>query len=179
MLKKYIILVFLSVTLSISADERYLSVAYFGELVSHPGIVLSIENPILSRNNSNIFWTIRGGGYNHYMSNSTLFIGSEFGYRKNWNSGFDFHSQIGISYMHKFLDSPIYEVSSESELVRVKDYGTSHLMPNISLGFGYTFNRGKGREVNIFSRTEIFGEYPYNTYILPHVSFCLGFRTKV
>jgi len=184
-LKRILILLFLLISISIYTNEkqvqneRSLSVAYFGELLTHPGLKISLELPFYTNNSNEYFAIIKGGGYFHYLNHTSIFVGSEFGYRHYFKNGFDFHSLIGIGYMHKILGATIYEVSGSGELLEIPNYGSSHLMPNIEIGFGYIIARDSDNPINIYSRTEIFGEYPYNTYILPHLATSIGLRINL
>lgn len=179
MCKKMLILLFCLISTQIFSEQKYLSLGYYGELLSHPGVISTLELPLYDNQKSNLFWTVRAGGYNHYLSYSALFVGSEIGYRYTWKSGFNLHTLVGLNYMHKFLDSPVYEFSEDGILTEVSDVGSSHFMPSVGFGMGYTLLKGTDNPMTIFSRTEFFGEYPYNTYILPHVTTCFGVRLQL
>ncbi|MDC7225036.1 MAG: hypothetical protein PQJ60_14905 [Spirochaetales bacterium] len=184
-IKNLFIALFLLSTLTLfgndqpSQDSKSLSVAYFGEFITHPGLVVSLEMPFHTSKGHECFATVRGGGYYHYMNHKALFIGSELGYRYTFKNGLDLHALAGVNYMHKFLDGDIYEMTDSGEVDEVTDYGSSHFMPNIACGFGYTFAQDSSHPTNLYFRAELFGEYPYNTYMLPHVAATLGLRMDI
>lgn len=182
MKSKYFLIILLFISLPVIGEEnrkalpKSLAIGYFGELITHPGLTVSLELPFYENGGNQLFITVRCGGYFHYLNHTALFVGSEFGYRYTFKNGLDIHTMIGVGYMHKFLGGTIYEVTDSGELVVVSDYDSPHFMPNLAFGFGYTFVKDSKNPINLYSRIEIFGEYPYNTYILPLLATSIGIR---
>lgn len=185
MRKIVLIILLYSVTFYTFANEQItqestsINISYFGEFITHPGLKVSLEIPFYKKKGHHWYYTIKGGGYTHCMNHTSLFVGSEVGYRYIFRNGFELNSLLGVAYLHKFLGAEIYKVTDSGELEEVTHYGSPHIMPNVNIGFGYTFLKESQNPFTLFSKTEIFGEYPYNTYILPHIALSFGVRLKL
>lgn len=71
-MKKIVFLILLcSITINVFADEQQdqmpksIKIAYFGEFVTHPGLIASLEIPFYKMKGHLYFVTIKGGGYTH------------------------------------------------------------------------------------------------------------------
>ena len=55
-----------------------------------------------------------------------------------------------------------------------ENFGYPHLMANLSLGFGWDFAKNDLAPVLYFLRLNAFGEYPFNSFFLPHIALQTG-----
>lgn len=154
--------------------------AYFGETALHPGAAIGVERKVK-------FWGKRHGlvahgffteadlgSYWHARNSVALFVSTDIGYRLVFPKGFRLEGLIGVGYLHTFDDGPVYTASG-GQVSTVSDAGHPGLMLSALLGIGWDFTVGDHAPFSLFLRAGSFGQYPYNSAVLPHLEAQLGF----
>jgi hypothetical protein len=113
------------------------------------------------------------GTYYHARYATALFLSTDIGYRLVFPRGFRLELLLGLGYLHTFDDGTVYEVDS-GKVTTVEDSGHPALMTTALLGIGWDFTVGNLAPFALFLRAGAFGQYPYNTAILPHLEAQLG-----
>lgn len=150
-------------------DEIPLSITYFGETVTHPGLMIGSEVELAGNGRHHLLWTANIGTYVHVRNHVGLFVNSEIGWRVTRPSGYFMDAFLGLGYLHVWPQGTVYEVVNNT-VQEVTATGSPKFMPTFSWGFfGWQFDR-----FSIHSRLQFFGEYPYNSYMLPHITVQLG-----
>jgi hypothetical protein len=150
---------------------------YFGELGLHPGLSVGTDYTLLKRNWITIHWDTDLGGYWHRWNNTSLFVGTSIGARFHfWSAFVDVHA--GIGYMHSFLAGDVYGASDNGGVEKVRDFGSSHYMPNASLLFGWDGTRKKKLPITIHFGPEVYLQSHFNHIYLPHVAAKVGITYK-
>ena len=143
------------------------SVAVMGEFLTHPGVVVGLEGPI---NDSLVLaWNL--GTYVHVRNTVGAFTDVELGVRHEFPTRFVLEGFAGVGYLHTFVQGPVYVVEDES-IDHVTDFGRPSFMPTVR--FGVAAARQK---VTPFVNLQAFGQYPFNTQVLPHVALLVGVRS--
>ncbi len=150
-----------------------LTVGYFGEMFSHPGMMVGAEFTIVGNQNHQLLGTLNVGWYVHRRNYHALFLNSEIGYRYTFNVGFNIHTLLGVGYFHKFADGTIYEVRNDT-LKEVRNTGRPRFMPSFSLGLGWDFRKKTNLPFGLFTRVQVFGEYPDDSFFMPHAALLIG-----
>jgi hypothetical protein len=156
-----------------------LSIAYWGEMVSHPGASLGIEYPLFQSGSHRLFASAQLGGYTHPQNHTALFLLAQAGYL--WQIGnWSLDMALGAGVMDVWLSGPVYGSGNASAPVLINDNGHAAFMPAISIGAGYDLPAGTWLNMRkVFVKATVFGEYPYNTYLLPHLAFQTGFQWQI
>ncbi|HEX8656373.1 MAG TPA: hypothetical protein VF690_02495 [Hymenobacter sp.] len=155
------------------------TVGYFGETVTHPGLFAGYEHNLRPQKRYQLLLAATVGGYVHRRNHAGLFSEVGLGQRLHFRSGFFLEQFIGIGYLHTFLNGgPIYEVNDKGEVSERNNLGRPHLMPSISLGFGWNVAHSEKLPLLVFVRPRAFWQYPFNSYALPHLALQAGI-TKV
>jgi hypothetical protein len=156
------------------------SAAYYGEMLLHPGVVVGAERSLKMwgprRGLVAHGFFVEGdlGGYWHARYNADLFFSTELGYRMILPRGFRLELLGGLGYLHAFDDGTVYEVQN-GQVRSVAAAGHPSLMMRGMVGIGWDFTVGNHAPFAIFLRAGTFGQYPYNTAVLPHLEAQLGF----
>jgi hypothetical protein len=102
------------------------------------------------------------------------------GQRLNFRSGLLLEQSIGIGYLHTLLNGgPVYEVKDNGVVSKSSNSGRSHLMPSVSLGFGWNVARSEKLPLLLFVRPKVFWQYPFNGYALPHLALQAGVTKSI
>lgn len=179
--KMKLVIFFIILPISLNALEwsRYypksITVSYYGELLTHPGLLVTGEYHLVENGRSVLFTDFRVGGYNHFMNHTAIFIGAELGYRLDIGTLFGFEVNSGVNYFHKWVDGDIYKISGDT-VEKIDNWGSSHILPNITLGFSINMGKRNDKPLTFLVATELFGEYLFNSYMLPHLSINIGVR---
>ncbi len=153
-----------------------ISLAYFGEFVTHPGVTISAERYLFNNGTYQVFVGAQAGGYVHRRNHTGLFVGLETGHRITMKSGLFFDQHLGLGYLHTFLNGgDVFEADALRGAYEVKDGGRGHVMPSVSVGTGWTFRDGAGQpRWSVFARPVVFWQYPFNNYALVHPALQAG-----
>jgi len=151
-----------------------LSVAYFGEFLLHPGVLVGMSVPLAGKGTGAVHHTVvvagNAAGYVHIRNHTGVLVDAEVGIRLTSRSRFRFEGFAGLGYLHTFLDGPVYAVDDDG-VDRVVDRGRPSFMPTASVGVGWQRPRYAP-----FLRVQAFGQYPFNHHLLPHVALLPGVR---
>ncbi|HEY0057098.1 MAG TPA: hypothetical protein VGB63_17240 [Pedobacter sp.] len=154
-----------------SRGRSALTIGYFGETISHPGLFAGYEHNLMPQSRYQILMTFNLGGYVHRRNHTGLISEVGLGQRLNFRSGLLLEQHIGIGYLHTLLNGgPVYEVKENGVINESGDRSRSHLMPSLSLGFGWNVARTDKFALLLFVRPKVFWQYPFNSYALPHVA---------
>jgi hypothetical protein len=155
-----------------------ISVAYLGEMLTHPGGVVGTEYCVLCSRRGSLFVTANAGAYVHPKNHVGAFVSSELGYRLTFSRGAFVEALAGVGYLHTFVDGDLYVAGDDGAVQRTRDRGRPAFMPTASIGVGWNAARVDGPPLTPFVRATFFGQYPYNERLLPHAALQVGIRLK-
>jgi hypothetical protein len=157
------------------AGKYAFTVAYFGEMITHPGATLGIERYLLQDKRYRIFLGANLGMYTHTRNHTAYFINIQSGQRLTTGSGLFFDQSIGIGYLRSYLNGgDIFEVDAFRGVYESKNSGRGHVMPSVSLGTGWDFSKKNIANLAVFVRPQVFWQYPFNNYSLVHLALQTG-----
>lgn len=159
--------------------ETRLTIGYFGETLTHPGLNLGIEyTPFRSKKYQTIL-AANIGGYVHKRNNTSFFIRGQWGQRIGFDNGIFIDEFIGLGYLHQFTHGgDLYDVLPNGAVVKTPDNGSPMVMPSVALGTGYDFSKKTKWNIVYFLRPELFWKAPFNGYYLTHLAINTGFILK-
>jgi hypothetical protein len=161
-------------------DAWSVNAAYFGETVLHPGVTVGVERKLkfwgrrYGLVEQGFFGEADVGVYWHARYDVAFFVLPQLGYRLVLPRGFRLEALLGLGYLHTFADGTVYQANGGTATT-VDDRGHAALMTSAMLGVGWDFTVGNHAPFSLFLRAGIFGQYPYNTAVLPHLQAQLGF----
>ncbi len=146
--------------------------SYFGETLVHPGIYIGSEYSI----KKSLVACFGLGSYLHYKHHVGLFLSGEVDWRKTFKSGYVLSFGIGIGYLHAWPHGgEIYTVDDNGDVESKTNWGRPSLMPSLKLGLlSWDFRQKDIFPCRIFADIVLFGQYPYNDYMMPHAALSLG-----
>lgn len=145
-----------------------LTLAYFGETFSHPGLMIGTERSVWHAGWQQLLVTSNLGAYQHAGNHNGLFLNAELGYRLTFPGGLSAEALAGAGVLYSLLSGDVY-LPSSAPPEPVRDSGRPTFMPSATAGLGYALG-----ESRLFARLQAFGQYPYNTYILLHLASLVG-----
>jgi len=183
---KYLFLVLLfSVTTQVIGQkelQQYFNIklAYYGETLTHPGLLLGIEYIPHSSGNYQMILGLDLGGYVHRRNNKSLFTRGKWGQRITAKNGLFVDHFLGLGYLHQFVHGgELFEVLPNGAIVEIPDKGQSRFMPSISLGAGYDFSKKTTKNFSLYLSPELFWKAPFNGYYLTHFALNTGIIIKL
>jgi hypothetical protein len=163
---------------SITFGQTHLHIGggYYGQTLSHPGVVLQAELEKMYTENASIPLRAELGFFVHPRSHYGLFLNVNAGFRKYLNSGLFLEESIGIGILQSFLHTDgVFTVDdggnvSDGSVVNPVDF-----MPSLTLGIGYNLSQGSGKQNLIWLRPQIYWQLPQKTTSTYSFALQLGF----
>ena len=146
--------------------------SYFGETVTRPGFVIGYEKAF-----HRLFYvTVSLGTYVHQRNHTGLFLSAALNWRHAFSSGYSPQFGIGLGYLHTWEHGgPTYTVGDDGNVSIRPRTGRPHFMPSVKLGlFGWDFRQRTSIPMRINTDIIMFGQYPFNNFILPRVALRVG-----
>ena len=142
------------------------SVALMGEFLTHPGVVVGLEAPL--EDHVVLAWNL--GTYVHVRNTVGVFTDVELGARHVFPTRLVLEGFAGVGYLHTFVQGPVYVV--DDAVNHITDLGRPSFMPTVR--FGVAADR---ETLTPFVHVQAFGQYPFNTHVLPHAALLVGVRS--
>jgi hypothetical protein len=164
------------------ASAQQLRVAYFGETVTHYGLKVAYEYPIISRikaSNSarkEFLFTPGLAIYNHPDNHVGVILSPELAYQRTGRRGGTFEVGISNSYFRYFLAGKTFEVDENGGFRRVKMAGRGAYIPTVSVGFGRDLSIRKNRSLAWYAKLNLMQQRPYNASTLMRFGIECGIR---
>ena len=164
---------------SLTTGRSAVTGGYFGEVITHTGLFAGYEHNLMPRKHYQILPSMTLGGYVHRRNHTALFAELGIAQRLIFRKRFFLEQSFGIGYLHTFLNGgPVYEVKEDGTVSKSSNLGRPHVMPSVSIGFGWNIAASKKLPLLVFLRPKAFWQYPFNGYALPHLAIQAGI-TKV
>lgn len=154
-------------------DKRAVSVAYFGEFITHPGISVEFPTLLKAARKHTLYRKLGVTLYTHRRNHNAFILTGEAGSRLTNKQGRFGEALVGLGYMHTWLQGDVYTRAGSGTVTESFDWGRPHLVLSFSLGAGWEAHREALPGTN-FIRLIAFGEYPFNGLILPHLGLQFG-----
>ena len=175
----FVVLLFCYVLANAQTEElatKAVSVSYFGETLTHPGLALGVEHYPLQSPKHQLVWSVSVGGYLHPRNNTSFFARLQVGQRLLLGGKFMLENFVGIGYLRQRPQGgAVYRVLPNGAVVENKRSGSGKIMPSVALGIGYNGIKIHGKSIKVFARPEIFWKAPFNGYYLTHFAMNTGF----
>ena len=149
--------------------------AYYGEMITHPGFSIGMEYYFFENKWFAAFVSPQVGWYIHPRNHYALFLEGNIGTRFTARFGLFGELLGGLGYLQRWTHGGrVYSRDSDGSISSSFAAGSATLKVNGRFGFGWDFARNNLLPMVAFVRVGVFGEYPYNNYMLLHGSFEAG-----
>ena len=174
-IKKIFLIVLIIIGNFIFAQETNriipINLSYFGETIVHPGFEIGYENTFFKGFN----FTVSIGTYVHQRNHSGLFLSGGINWRHTFPIGYSPEIGIGLGYLHTWAHGGSTYTVDDSGNVSITRSGRPHIMPSVKLGIlGWDLRQKTNIPIRINTDIILFGQYPFNNYILPHFALKIG-----
>ncbi len=162
------------------------NVSYFGKTISHPGLKIGIEYPLMVVDveklkksgvaipkTKSIFLT---GNliYNHHRRyNSIVLVNTEIGYRITRKKGFKMGVLLGFGGLRTIIDEDTYQVSDQGKIKLIRHPGQWGFAPSLSFELGKDMGFQKSLPWAYHLKPSFYFQIPYNHSFL--MNFVLEF----
>lgn len=152
---------------SLRIDKHIVTIAYFGDEITHPGFQIGYTYKALSSKNAQHSLLIGSyvGAYRFPFHSRGVFITPIIGYQLQRPKGFQYDFQVGIGYLHTFAEGQVL-LYRDGAFSKVFDKGVSRsMLPYLSTGIGWHIKNIARSQVGLtpFMRLGMYGYYPVNT----------------
>jgi hypothetical protein len=172
-----IIFILLSFSMAARAQTRLnLGGGYFGQTVTHPGLVLGFELEHSYSERASLPIRFDLGAYVHPRSHYGLFLDANVGFRQYFNSGFFVEEGIGAGIFQSWLHSDqVYEVDDTGAVTETSRINPPDFMPSLTLGLGYNLTRDSEKRNLIWLRPKLYWQVPHKTTATYNFALQVGF----
>lgn len=165
-----------------------ISVSYFGNLGTHPGIKLEAEKVWEHSNlvkttekrtklvRNEIFSGVSVAGYSHPGTHVGIISGINIGGRVLRGSGWFGEANLGANYYAILNQGDTWELDENGNAVNLGGTSRGYISPSFSFGGGKVFQVKEYLAMGFFVRANAHYLVGYNTTMLPHPSLELGIR---
>ena len=190
----FIICVFLLVLRTAAQDSShkatmpvYASGSFFYDFPQSFGATGSIELPISSRHitigrkkgqkekDRDLVSTSDVGFYRYPFNHTGLFLLQSVGYRYHKTKPYYFEWLATVGVLRTFYDGTVYAVSNSGQVTKLSHFGRLYAVTGFTTVFGHDFERSaKPQPLSVSLQPSLWVQYPYNSFILPHLSLQLS-----
>jgi hypothetical protein len=169
-----------------SIPKLQASIAYFGELLTHPGVKLGMSYTINQKSKNkksgkqiNKGWLTGANAtfYRHKFNHKALMLTGFIGRQRIGNAGFLMQLNFETGYMASFLDGEAYEWDG-STFQKAKK-GSSHLVIGFNGGIGWDFGKRTSLPAIFALVPHLYIQAPYNTLFLPRTALAIQVTYKL
>ena len=135
----------------------------------HPTIQLGTEYTYRNRKHSELYQTGNIGYIYHKHLYQGIYINTGIGYDYKTGFGLKLKSNLEVGYLHTFTTQDEFQFEN-GEYVNGADNGNSRVMPSLSVGVGFAFNKDGKVFSELFVLYKSWIEYPYSPGFIPLMS---------
>jgi hypothetical protein len=158
--------------------QRHFNVGggYFGHTLTHPGLVVEVEWEQMYTEKASLPLFVGAGAYLHPRNHYGVFLEAGAGLRQYLPSGLFFEERMGLGVLQTFLHSDaVYEVDESGQVNEGSRSNQPDFMPSVSLGLGYNFSQGEGKQNLLWIRPKLYFQMPHKTFSNYHLALQVGY----
>lgn len=195
-MKHTLIITALFLSINISAQKKYQSIALFNTQTAmplgkftglfgnpfHPGIEAAYGKNFADRKKHQWFMELKAAYFYHRYVQHGIPVYFNFGYRYKINNKFSAETSLGAGYQHSIPATAKLKLNDNGEYVNNKGIGRMQAMATYALGIGYTFKPTTVKPITLFVSYQQRIQMPFvKSYVplLPYNSFMIGIRKSV
>ncbi|MFO0651271.1 MAG: hypothetical protein U0326_33915 [Polyangiales bacterium] len=153
---------------------RRLTLAYYGDLLTHPGVSLGGEHELVGWGGHSFFGGLQLAAYHHAGFHTALLTTAEFGYRYTFGSGFYGDLRVSAGYAHTWLAGSTWTPDGNGGFASVAGASRGAFAPGGALTMGWDFSRRAKAPLSVFARISCWEQLPVNDVAALHIAGQLG-----
>jgi hypothetical protein len=169
------LLALLSTPTAQAQKRTNLGLGYFGETLTHPGIVAHLE---VEKKQSERVATLLGTNlsvYLHRRNHLGILLDGHTGLRRYYKSGFFTEQYLGLGVMLSFYQGDgVFQRDENGNIRRVSSFANPDIIPSVTLGLGYNLGHRQQKATLLYLRPKIYWQIPFNNLALPHLGLQAG-----
>ena len=157
----------------IANSNLRISVSYFGEFITHPGIRLGLGKKLSDRKakegiQKSWIADINLTYYKHKRNHEALMVGASIGRERIGRKGLLSQLNLGLAYMSSFLDGEVYSWNGE-EIIEGNRH-SAHASFGINGGLGWDFGKNSSFPLAFLINPHLYFQAPYTSWLLPRIA---------
>ncbi len=117
------------------------------------------------------------GFYRYPFNNSGIYIFQSIGKKYHNQKPYYFEWRASVGILRTYYDGIVYSVDNNGNVKILKDFGRYYATTGFTAVFGHNFERSANwKPFAIDIKPSLWIQYPYNSFILPHLSVWLTFK---
>ena len=117
------------------------------------------------------------GFYRYRYNNTGLFLLQSVGFRRYKAKPYYFEWLATVGILRTFYDGIVYSVSDAGVVTTLPHFGRLYAITGLTTVFGFDFERSsKPKPLTVSIQPSLWIQYPYNSFVLPHLSLQLCFN---
>lgn len=156
-----------------------ISVAYWGEKGTHPGLELSLGYdqkswPLGSQGQQDIGFAMALGSYLHFRNHWGIRLTPRAYYIITGGKGFQLGLSADLGYFRRFYAGPTFQITDQGRFESRPLSGQHALTFGTAISLGHSWYHSGQAPYSWFARIGAFWEFPLNGFILMHPYLSLG-----
>lgn len=120
------------------------------------------------------------GFYRYVLNNTGLFFQQSIGFRYHQARPYYFEWMLTVGALRTFYDGRVYSVNNEGVVRALPGFGRWYAITGITTGFGFDWERNvKPKPFAVAIKPSLWMQYPYNSFVLPHLSLQLSMQYHI
>lgn len=120
------------------------------------------------------------GFYRYAFNNTGLILQQSLGFRYYHKKPYFFECLLDFGALRTFYDGSVYSVNNEGIVNTLPNFGRWYAITGITTGFGWDWQRSaKPKSFAVSVSPSLWMQYPYNSFILPHLSLQLSLQYHI
>jgi len=173
----YIVLALLAfTTLTFGQTHLNLGGGYFGQTLTHPGIVFEAELEHMFAEKASLPLRADLGFFVHPRNQYGLFLDLNAGFRRYLTSGLFLEEYVGVGILQSFVHSDgVFEVDEGGNVSDGSRVNPIEFMPSLTLGIGYNLTQSSAKQNLIWLRPKIYWQVPHKSLSTYNFALQIGF----
>jgi len=149
-------------------------IGYFGENMTHPGVVLEFEYEHFTADGFSL--PLRADvGFHHNPDYNAFTLDVHKGFRKYFKTGLFLEQSIGVGIITKSYKSDYWYTDDFDSVVAHGNQAVWGFMPSVTAGAGYNLSKNKGGSDLVWVRPKIYWDLGFRGLELPYWALQIGF----
>ena len=145
----------------------------------------SIEKKRISKNGrqstmqKDKFWAIEAAVYRYPYNYTGVLLVPAIGTRHYVNRSFFYETSLGIGILRTFYDGKVYDVDASGNVQEKSVFGRFYATTHLSSAFNFLLQKFGDKTLALEIKPSIWVQYPFESFIKPHVSLEAGIKYEI
>ena len=125
------------------------------------------------------FWLMEAAVYRYPYNYTGILLVPAIGTRHYVNRSFLYETSLGIGILRTFYDGKVYEVDASGNVQEKSLFGRFYATTHLSSAFIFLLQKPGGKTLAFEIKPSIWFQYPFESFIKPHVSLEAGIKYEI